>query len=103
VRHGCQLSADGLHGEIESEVEHGPNFGIARIRRTMISQRTANSGLTGCLSLGSTARLTASAFSLSLPCTLWRTLVFPNVRFDRNARSLLSGSCRFQNSLKVNN
>ena len=52
VTHGSELSADGLHGEIESTVEHGPNFGIERTRRTMNSQRTANSGLTDCLSLG---------------------------------------------------
>jgi len=52
VGHGCKLAAHGLHREIESEVEHGPNFGIERTRRTMNSQRTANSGLTGCLSLG---------------------------------------------------
>ncbi len=52
VGHGRKLAADGLHSEIESVVEHGPNFGIERTRRTMNSQRTANSGLTGCLSLG---------------------------------------------------
>ena len=52
VRHGRELSADGLHSEIESSVEHGPNFEIERTRRTMNSQRTANSGLTDCLSLG---------------------------------------------------
>ena len=52
VGHGRKLAADGLHSEIESAVEHGPNFGIERNRRTMNSQRTANSGLTGCLSLG---------------------------------------------------
>ena len=27
VRHGRELAAYGLHGEIESEVEHGPNLG----------------------------------------------------------------------------
>jgi hypothetical protein len=50
VRHSRELAANGLRREIESEVEHGPNFGIERTRRTMDSQRTANSGLTGCLS-----------------------------------------------------
>ena len=52
VRHGGELAADGLQGEVEPEVEHGPNCGIEGTRRTMNSQRTANSGLTGCLSLG---------------------------------------------------
>lgn len=52
VRHGRELAANGLRGEIESEVEHGLNFGIEGTRRTMNSQRTANSGLTDCLSLG---------------------------------------------------
>jgi len=52
VRHARELAANGLHGEIESAVEHGPNFGIERTGRTIFSQRTANSGLTGCLSLG---------------------------------------------------
>src|SRR5216683_2348331 len=52
VRHRRELTAYRLQGEIESAVEHGPNFGIERTRRTMNSQRTANSGLTGCLSLG---------------------------------------------------
>ena len=50
VRHGHQLAPNGLHGEIESAVEHGPNFGIERTSRTMNSQRPANSGLTDCLS-----------------------------------------------------
>ena len=52
VRHGRELAAHGQQREIESSVDHGPNFGIERARRTMDSQRTANSGLTGCLSLG---------------------------------------------------
>src|SRR6202790_5658159 len=52
VKQGRQLPADGLHSEIESAVEHGPNCGVERTGRTMNSQRTANSGLTGCLSLG---------------------------------------------------
>ena len=52
VRHGRELAAHGLQSEMESTIEHGPNFGIERTRRTMDSQRTANSGLTGCLSLG---------------------------------------------------
>ena len=52
VWHGRELAADGLRREVESVVEHGPNFGIERIRRTMNSQRTANCGLTDCLSLG---------------------------------------------------
>ena len=50
MRHGRHLAADGLHGEMESKVEHGPNFGIEQTRRTINYQRTANSGLTGCLS-----------------------------------------------------
>src|SRR5207249_1819035 len=49
VRHRRELAAYRLHGEIESTVEHGHNFEIAGNRRTMNSQRTANSGLTGCL------------------------------------------------------
>ena len=52
VRHGRELAAHGQQSQMESTVEHGPNFGIERTRRTMNSQRTANSGLTGCLSLG---------------------------------------------------
>ncbi len=52
VRHGCDLAAHGPQGQIESTIEHGPNSGIEGTRRTMKSQRTANSGLTGCLSLG---------------------------------------------------
>ena len=52
VRHGRELAAHGQPSEMESTIEHGPNFGIDRTRRTMDSQRTANSGLTGCLSLG---------------------------------------------------
>src|SRR5207247_4043569 len=52
VRHRRELAEYGLRSEIESVVEHGPNFGIERTRRTMNSQRTANRGLTGCLSLG---------------------------------------------------
>src|SRR5437764_311502 len=52
VRHRRELAAHGQQREIESTVEHGPNSGIERTRRTMDSQRTANSGLTGCLSLG---------------------------------------------------
>jgi len=51
IRHGRELAANRLQGEIESTVEHGPNFEIKTTRRTMVSQRTANSGLTGCLSL----------------------------------------------------
>ena len=52
ARHGHELAAHSLQGEVESTVEHGPHFGIEGTRRTMNSQRTANSGLTGCLSLG---------------------------------------------------
>ena len=52
VRHGRELAAHGQQSEMESTVEHGPNFGIERTRRTMDSQRTANSGLTGWLSVG---------------------------------------------------
>jgi hypothetical protein len=52
VRHSRELASDGLQSEIESEVEHGPNFGTERTRRTINSQRTENSGLTGCLSRG---------------------------------------------------
>src|ERR1017187_3265185 len=50
IRHGRELAANRLQGEIESTVEHGPNFEIETTRRTMISQRTANSRLTDCLS-----------------------------------------------------
>ena len=50
VRHCRKLAADGLHGDMESKVQHGPNFGIKRPRRTMNFQRAANSGLTRCLS-----------------------------------------------------
>jgi hypothetical protein len=52
LRHGRELAAHGQQREMESTIEHGPNFGIERARRTIDSQRTANSGLTGCLSLG---------------------------------------------------
>ena len=52
VRHGRELAPDRLHGEMQSVVEHGPNLGIETTCRTMNSQRTANSGLTDCLSLG---------------------------------------------------
>jgi hypothetical protein len=51
VRHGRDLAACGPQGQIESTVEHGPNSEIEGTRRTMKSQRTANSGLTDCLSL----------------------------------------------------
>ena len=37
---------------MESTFEHGPNSGIESTRRTMVSQRTVNSGLAGCLSPG---------------------------------------------------
>jgi len=50
MKHGRELAAYCLHSEIEAEVEHGPNFETDRTRRTMNSQRTANRGLTGCLS-----------------------------------------------------
>ena len=52
ARHGRELVAHGPQSEMESTIEHGPDFGIERARRTMDSQRTANSGLTDCLSLG---------------------------------------------------
>jgi hypothetical protein len=52
MRHGRKLAAHGQQGEMESAVAHGPHLGIEETRRTMNSQRTANSGLTGCLSLG---------------------------------------------------
>src|SRR5215468_4693386 len=52
VRHRRNLAAHGPQGQIESTVEHGPNSGIEGTRRTMNSQRTANTGLTGCLSSG---------------------------------------------------
>src|SRR5215831_1442791 len=52
MRHGRQLAAHSLQSQKESAVEHGLNFGIGRSRRTMNSQRTANSRLTDCLSLG---------------------------------------------------
>lgn len=52
VRHGRELAADGRHGEMESLIEHGLHFGIGVTRRKMNFQRTANNGVTGCLSLG---------------------------------------------------
>ena len=52
VSHGRELAAHGQQSEMESTIEHGPNFGIERACRTMDSQRAANSGLTGCLILG---------------------------------------------------
>src|SRR5262249_60036830 len=52
VRHRRNWAAHGPQGKIESAVKHGPNSGIEETRRTMNSQRTANSGLTGCLSSG---------------------------------------------------
>src|SRR5262249_18361657 len=52
VRHRRNWAAHGPQGKIESAVEHGPNSGIEETRRTMNSQRTANTGLTGCLSSG---------------------------------------------------
>jgi len=52
VRHGRHLAAHGLAGQIESAIKHGPNSGIEGIAVTMNPQWTANSGLTGCLSLG---------------------------------------------------
>ncbi len=50
VRHGRELAAHGLHSEIESEIEHGPNFRIEGTGSTITFQRTVISGLTGCLS-----------------------------------------------------
>ncbi len=50
--HARELAAHGLQRQMESTIEHGPNFGIGERSRTMTSQRTANSGLTGCLSQG---------------------------------------------------
>jgi hypothetical protein len=48
--HGRHLAADGPGSENESAVKHGHNLAVNRTRRTMKSQRTANSVLTGCLS-----------------------------------------------------
>jgi hypothetical protein len=52
VSQGRDLAAHGPQGQIESTIEHGPILESKETRRTMKSQRTANSGLTGCLSLG---------------------------------------------------
>jgi hypothetical protein len=52
VRHGRELAAHALHGEIESEIEHGPNFRIEGTGSTITFQRTVISGLTDCLNLG---------------------------------------------------
>ncbi len=52
MRHSRNLAAHGLQCQMQSAVEHAPNFAIEGSRRTMNFQRTANSGLTDCLSLG---------------------------------------------------
>ena len=33
------------------------------------------------------------SYRRTLPCTLWRTVALPNLRFERYARLLLSASC----------
>jgi len=52
VRHRRKLATDGLPGQKQSSVVHDRNFAIKPTRRTMNSQRTANSVLTLCLSRG---------------------------------------------------
>ena len=52
VRHGRDLTAECLPGKMESTVEHGLDFGVKGTRRTIEFQRTADSRLTGCLSVG---------------------------------------------------
>src|SRR5579863_7758834 len=52
VGHGCKLATDGLPGQKKSTVVHDRNFAIEATRRTMNSQRTANSVLTVCLTSG---------------------------------------------------
>jgi hypothetical protein len=66
VRHRRELAAYRLQSEIRSTVEHGLNFAIERTRRTIKSQRTAISGLTGCLSLGVHRKSDTPTRSLSL-------------------------------------
>jgi hypothetical protein len=61
------LAAHGLQSQMESTVEHGPNYGIGERSRTMTSQRMANSGLTGCLSLGVHRTSLMDAFADGLP------------------------------------
>jgi len=56
VGHGCELAANGLPGEKNSAVVHDRNLAIGTTRRTMNSQRTANSVLTRCLSPGAHLR-----------------------------------------------
>jgi hypothetical protein len=46
------LATDALPGQKKSTVVHDRNFAIEAIRRTMNSQRTANSVLTVCLTSG---------------------------------------------------
>jgi len=52
VRHGGQLSANGLPGQEKTTLFHDRNFAVGIHRRTMNFQRTANSVLTVCLSRG---------------------------------------------------
>ena len=66
VRHGGQLSTNGLPGEKETAVFHDRNFAIGTNRRTMNFQRTANCVLTVCLSRG--GRFTVTFGVLQFPC-----------------------------------
>ena len=76
VRHSRELAAHGLHGEIESEIEHGPNFRIESTGSTITFQRTVISGLTGCLSLGVHRRRRAT------PITARDALILLNIELN---------------------
>lgn len=52
VGHRRELATDGLPSQEKSTVVHDRNFAIEATRRTMNSQRTANSVLTFCLTSG---------------------------------------------------
>ena len=67
VRHGGELAAHGLHGEMESKIEHGPNSRTDGAGSTITFQRTVISGLTGCLSLGVHPKSSRDAMN-PLPC-----------------------------------
>jgi len=67
VGHRRKLAPDGLPGQEESTVVRDRNFAIEATRRTMNSQRTANSVLTVCLTSGGRFKNTRSSADSNRP------------------------------------
>jgi hypothetical protein len=61
VGHRRELATDALPGQKNSTVVHDRNFAIEAARRTMNSQRTANSVLTVCLTSGGRFKISVCA------------------------------------------